>query len=335
MKVATWRGEAKFTIDEVPMPELEAGLVIVKVDSAGVCGTDVHVTQGLFTEWKPPMVLGHEFSGVIVDVGQGVPSERIGEHVVCLPQPGCGQCGPCKTWTIGHCEQLPRRAGSFAEYVMVDQNAAYILPEKLDLETASMVEPASCALSCVDSLGPQEKGFDALVIGAGLLGLFTVAFLKLRGAGRVIASEPHPIRREMARQFGADFVHDPSKSSLEETVEDLTDGTGVHVAVEAVGKPDLVAKCVELARPRGHVLMVGVSPRRSPLMIDLFEMHFKEISVRGAMGAGNSFGAALNLFPKINLEGVVGGRYPLEEIASVIQMSAAGEQVKFVIAPND
>lgn len=335
MKVATWRGKTKFTIDEVSMPKLEQGLTIVKVDSAGVCGTDVHATQGLFTEWKPPMILGHEFSGVIVEVGRGVPSKRIGERVVCLPQPGCGQCGPCRTWTIGHCERLPRRAGGFAEYTLVDQNAAYRLPENLDLETASMVEPAACALSCVDSLGPQKEGFDALVIGTGLLGLFTVAFLKLRGANKVIASEPHPIRRQMARQFGADILHDPSNSSVEEIVKELTGGTGVHVAAEAVGNPELVAKCVELARPRGHVLMVGVSPRRSPLLIDLFEMHFREISVRGAMGAGNSFGPALDLLPKIDLGGVVGGRHPLEEIASVMQMSAAGNQVKFVIAPND
>ena len=91
MKVATWRGEAEFTIDEVPMPGLEPGLAIVKVDSAGVCGTDVHVTQGLFTEWDPPTVLGHEFSGVIVEIGEGVPRGRIGEKVACLPQPG-----PCK-----------------------------------------------------------------------------------------------------------------------------------------------------------------------------------------------------------------------------------------------
>ncbi len=335
MKVATWQGEAEFTIDELPMPELEPGLAIVKVDSAGVCGTDVHVTQGLFTEWDPPAVLGHEFSGVIVDVGEGVSRSRIGEEIACLPQPGCGECNACRTWTIGHCERLPRRAEGFAEYALIDQNSAYPLPEGLDLETAAMVEPAACALSCVDSLGQQEEGFDALVIGAGILGLFTVAFLKLRGAGTVIASEPHPSRREMARQFGADVLHDPSESTVDEIVGDLTGGKGVHVAAEAVGKPELVAKCVELARPRGHMLMVGVSPRRSPLMVDLFDMHFREVSVRGAMGAGNSFGPALNLLPQIDMEGVVEGRFPLEEIAEVIEMSASGQGVKFMMAPND
>ena len=335
MKVTTWRGEAEFTIDEVPMPELEPGLAIVKVDSAGVCGTDVHVTQGLFTEWDPPMVLGHEFSGVIAEIGEGVPRGRIGEDVVCLPQPGCGECGACRTWTIGHCESLPRRAEGFAEYALVDQNAAYPLPKGLDLETAAMAEPAGCALSCVDSLGRQEEGFDALVIGTGLLGLFTVAFLKMRGAGRVIASEPNPIRREMARQFGADIVHDPSESAVDEIVGELTSGMGVQVAAEAVGRPELVAKCVELVRPRGHALMVGVSPRRAPLPVDLFEMHFREVSVRGAMGVGNSFGPALNLLPQIDMDGVVGGRYPLEEIAAVIEMSAKGQGVKFMMAPND
>lgn len=334
MKVATWRGGTEFTIDVAPDPVIKPGLMVVKIDSAGICGTDIHTTQGLY-EWDAPDVLGHEFSGVIVEVGEGVPSSRIGEEVACVPRAGCGECEACRTWTMGHCERRERRAGAFAEYVMVDQDAAYTLPDGLSLESSAMAEPAGCALSCVDMLGPQEEGFDALVIGTGIIGLFTVAFLKLRGAGRVIASEPHPVRREMARQFGADVLHDPGESSLDEVVGDLTDGKGVQVAAEAVGLPALVAKCVQLARPRGHALIVGVSPRRSPLPVDLFDMHFREISVRGAFGCGNSFRPALELLPRINLENVVGGRYPLDEIDAAFATSAAGEGVKFMMAPHD
>ncbi len=334
MKVATWRGGTEFTIDEAPDPVIEPGLMIVKIDSAGICGTDIHTTQGLY-EWDAPDVLGHEFSGVIVEVGEGVPKSRLGEEVSCVPRAGCGECDACKTWTMGHCERRQRRAGAFAEYVMVDEHAAYPLPEGLSLQSAAMAEPAGCALSCVDMLGPQEEGFDALVIGAGIIGLFTVAFLKLRGAGRIIASEPHPVRREMARQFGADITHDPAESTLDEVVGDLTDGKGVQVAAEAVGIPELVAKCVQLARPRGHALIVGVSPRLSPLPVDLFDMHFREVSVRGAFGCGNSFLPALELLPQIDLENVVGGRYPLDEIDAAFATSAAGEGVKFMMAPHD
>ncbi len=103
----------------------------------------------------------------------------------------------------------------------------------------------------------------------------------------------------------------------------------------AVGIPELVAKCVQLARPRGHALIVGVSPRQSPLPVDLFDMHFREVSVRGAFGCGNSFLPALELLPQIDLENVVGGRYPLDEIDAAFATSAAGEGVKFMMAPHD
>ncbi len=233
MKVATWRGGLEFTLDDVPHPVLEPGLMIVKVDSAGICGTDIHTTQGLY-EWDAPDVLGHEFTGEVVEVGEGVANSRIGDKVACVPRSGCGECDACKTWTMGHCERRERRAGAFAEYVLVDEHAAYPVPQDLSMEKAAMAEPAGCALSCVDMLGPQPEGFDALVIGTGIIGLFTVAFLKLRGAGRVIASEPHAVRRNMARQFGADVLHDPNESNLEEVVADLTGGKGVQVAAEAV-----------------------------------------------------------------------------------------------------
>ena len=99
MKVATWRGGTEFTIDVAPDPVIKPGLMVVKVDSAGICGTDIHTTQGLY-EWDAPDVLGHEFSGVIVEVGEGVPSSRIGEEVACVPRAGCGECEACRTWTI-------------------------------------------------------------------------------------------------------------------------------------------------------------------------------------------------------------------------------------------
>jgi threonine dehydrogenase-like Zn-dependent dehydrogenase len=226
-------------------------------------------------------------------------------------------------------------AGGFAEYVLVDQRQTNIVPDGLDPETASMTEPAACVVSCLNMIGDIEEGCDALVVGGGLLGLFTVGMLKLRGAGRVILSEPNPKRLAMGKQFGADVLNDPTTDDLTELVNDLTGGYGVKIGAEAVGVPQLVANVSKLIRPRGNLVLVGVSPQGSALPVDLYDLHYKEITVSGAFGAGDAFSEALGELPKLDLKGVVSRRYPLEEVEEAFTASAGGEGVKYMIAPND
>ncbi len=334
MQVATWRGRDEFTIDTVPDPKPGPGQLVLKVHSSGICGTDIHKTQGLFPG-TPPEVLGHEFVGPVVEIGSGVDSSMLGKIIGCTLNAACGDCAGCKTWSAMHCEREPRMAGGFAEYVLVDQRQAHVVPDGLDPETASMTEPAACVVSCLNMIGEIEQGCDALVVGGGLLGLFTVAMLKLRGAGRVILSEPNPKRLAMGTQFGADVLNDPTKDDLTELVKDLTGGYGVKIGAEAVGVPQLVANVSKMIRPRGNLVLVGVSPVGSPLPVDLHDLHYKEITVSGAFGAGDAFAEALELLPEIDLAGVVSGRYPLEEITEAFAVSAGGEGVKYMIAPND
>src|SRR5438876_10706597 len=126
MKVATWRGESRFSIDEVPDPVAGPGQVVVGIHTAGICGTDIHDTQGLFP-WTPPMVLGHEYTGVVLDVGRGVSRRLVGRTVACEPSYGCGQCAECKEGRISQC---PRgtRVGGFAERVALPASALHPLP---------------------------------------------------------------------------------------------------------------------------------------------------------------------------------------------------------------
>ena len=138
MKAQTWHGGAHFTLDDIPDPEPQAGYVLVEIDTTGICGTDVHVTQGLFPK-DPPQILGHESAGTIVDVGEGVSKDRIGQRV-CINHPAnCYECWYCRNWSVCRCEnQPPISNGYFAQYTAVTSRSAVEIPESLDLETAAL-----------------------------------------------------------------------------------------------------------------------------------------------------------------------------------------------------
>jgi threonine dehydrogenase-like Zn-dependent dehydrogenase len=332
LKAAVWLGGTRFTIEERPDPVPGPGQVVVKVDTVGVCGTDVHITQGLFPA-TPPMVLGHEFSGTIVETGKGVPKRRVGEQVAFDHSSHCGKCDNCREWTISRCQNAQRTSGGLAQYAVGPSQSAHRIPEGLDLETAALTEPASCCLSG-SFMFPMPKNAVVLVIGGGIMGQFTVAFLKRRGARTVILSEPVESRRKLGRQMGADVLNDPGAENLKDVVMRATDGRGVHLAAEVVGKPELVARCVALTRPRGNVLMIGVCPERSTLPSDLYDFHYREIGLRGAFGRGNYFKKTLELLPELNLRGAISARYPLEKAYDAIYDSGQGRGVKLVVKPN-
>ncbi len=332
MKQITWHGGENFTADTVPDPVPQPGEVVVKIDTAGVCGTDVHITQGLFPS-DPPKVLGHEFSGVISDVGQGVPVYRIGQRVVCDTTSHCSECEHCRSWSFARCERAKPSGGAFAEYSLMPASSAIVIDDSLSLEHASMTEPAACCLSGVQML-EDVKGKTALVVGTGAMGLFTIGFLRLAGAAEIIASEPVASRRRMAAQFGASVLHDPSERPLAEIVNEITNGRGVHIAIEAVGQPSLVGNCISVIRPKGQMLLIGVSPKGSSLPTDLHDMHYKEIVIRGAFGRGYAFAKTPEELAKLNLTGVISGYYPLEQAPQAIKDSASGAGIKMVVKPN-
>ncbi len=335
MKAMTWHGGNHFTLDDVPDPEVIPGFVLVEIDTTGICGTDVHITQGLFPS-EPPTILGHEGTGIIVEVGEGVSDERIGQRAVLNHSAHCFECWNCRNWNVSRCQVAPVSSnGLFAQYVALPSRTARQLPESLDIETAAMTEPAACCLSGVEMLDIPYRA-TGLVIGAGIMGLFTAAFMKTHGVETLVVSEPVKVRREMAKQFGADILHDPNDVPLEEVMAEVTDeGRGFSVTAEAVGKPQLVAACVNVTKPRGQALMIGVCPEGSPLPVDLYDMHFREIKLVGAFGRGNVFHRVPDELSKLNLENVISGTYPLADLPDAITASAEGLGVKFAIKPNN
>jgi len=331
VKTATWRGGARFTIDDVSEPAPGPGQALVAVQAAGICGTDVHATQGLFP-WTPPLVMGHEYTGVVQDVGRGVSKRLIGRAVACEPSYGCGACPECKEERVSQCPRCTR-VGGFAERVALPVANLHPLLRGLDPVTAAMTEPAACCLAGLEQFR-MPKGATVLVIGGGIMGLLTMVLAKRRGARRLILSDPIEERRAMARRVGATVVVDPTREPLRERVLALTGGRGADVVCEAVGKPELVAEALALVRPMGVLQLVGVNPKGSQLPLDLFDVHYREITIHGAFGRGRAFRRALALMPKLGVKPLVTARFPLARIEDAFAHATAGRGVKTIITPG-
>jgi L-iditol 2-dehydrogenase len=331
MKLATWRGGSRFTVDEAPEPVAGPGEVVVAVEAAGICGTDIHATQGLFP-WQPPLVMGHEYSGVVRAVGRGVNPKLVGRAVACEPSQGCGKCPACAAGRISQCPGA-RRIGGFAERVALPVSCVHTLPRGLDAVTAALTEPAACCLAGLE-MYPMPKDATVLVIGGGIMGLLTMALAKRRGAKRLILSDPLEERRAIARRLGAAVVVDPARESLPERIQALTRGRGADVVCEAVGKPELVAEALTLVKAAGVVQLVGVNPKGARLPIDLYDVHYRELRIHGAYGRGTAFRRALAMLPRLSARRLVTARFPLARVEEAFAHAAAGRGAKTVITPN-
>jgi L-iditol 2-dehydrogenase len=331
MKVATWRGGGTFSIDEAPEPAASRGQVIVSVHTAGICGTDVHATQGLFP-WQPPMVMGHEYTGIVHDVGPGVSRRLVGRAVACEPSYGCGRCPECGAKRISQCPRCTR-VGGFAERVALPLSNVHPLPRGLDPVTAALTEPASCCLAGLEQLR-IPRGATVLVLGLGIMGMLTMVLARRRGARRLIVSDPLEERRLTAKRLGAHVTIDPTRENLRQRVMALTDARGADLVCEAVGKPDLVAEALALTKPTGALQLVGVNPKGSTLPLDLWDVHFREIRIGGAFGRGTAFRRALRLMPKLGVGRLITARFPLDKIQDAFAHAAAGRGIKTVITPN-
>ncbi|HWC02847.1 MAG TPA: zinc-binding dehydrogenase [Methylomirabilota bacterium] len=331
MHVATWHGDSRFTLDDVPEPTPGPGQVLIGIHTAGICGSDVHATQGLFP-LSAPRVMGHEYSGTVLAAGRGISRSLVGRAVACEPNYGCGACGACRDGRISQCQEAVR-VGGFAERVVLPRHCVHALPEGLDPATAALAEPAACCLEGLE-MARLRRGASVVVIGGGIMGLLTLALAKARGAGTAILSDPVLSRREAAGRLGADITVDPTADNLAQVVDRATGGRGVDLACEAVGKPELLAAAARLVRPRGVVQLVGVCPKGSTLPVDLFDFHFRELTLTGAYGRGTAFRRVLPLLTRIGAGSLVTDRYPLERIADAFAHAAAGRGLKTAITPG-
>jgi threonine 3-dehydrogenase len=330
------------SLEEVPEPEPSASDVIVEVEAASVCGTDLHIH--LWDGWaagriRPPVSLGHEFAGTVVEVGADVRNVAVGDFVSAESHITCGHCSACRTGNAHLCEQTQilgvDRDGAFARFVAVPESVIWKTDRtKLPPEIATLQEPFGNAVFATSE--QDLSGRTVAVLGCGPVGLFTIAIARASGAARVLASDLHPFRLGLARTMGADGVANVAElGDIASWYREQTDGHGADVVFEMSGSPVAVADTVQIARPGGRVILFGIPSR--PVELDVAAAIFRNLTIQAVSGRRifatwyrTRFlleSGAVDLRPLITHE------YSLEDWEQVFAKLEAGEACKIVVYP--
>ncbi len=343
MTAAVLYGKEDVKIEKVPIPYLEAGEVLVKVNVALTCGTDLKVfRRGYHARMiVPPALFGHELSGVIEEVGPGVRDFRRGMKVVALNSAPCGSCFYCMKHQENLCEDLLFNNGAYAEYIKIPRRIVesnmLALPDDVSFEAAAMTEPLACALR-----GLQETGADigdtVTVVGAGPLGLMLMQVAKLSGCD-VIAVVKREEQAFAAKRFGADDVVqiDKSRDPIKDVIY-LTEGRGSDVVIEAVGRPQAWQWAVEMVRRGGAVNFFGGCANGTKVELDTNRLHYSELTLKATFHhTPETVRKAFSLITekKIRSTDYVTGEAPLSKLKQVLQqMLDRGSQIKTAIIPG-
>ena len=267
MKAAVFNEPGQpLTIENVADPSPQAGQVVIAVKRCGICGTDLHATEQHDDLLLPGTVMGHEYTGEIVEVGSGCSDDwKAGRKVAGMPSHSCGQCLPCRTGSPMQCEHNVivgmQHAGGFAEYLVLDTHNSILLPDSVDWVEGALIEPLAVGLHAVNKTS-DIRGKRVLVIGAGPVGLAVSFWCRFMGAYHITVTEPEALRRESALQFGADAVL-PSGAPADVLPEVVkASGGAPEVVFECVGIPGMIAESVEFAGQGGELVIVGFCARQ-------------------------------------------------------------------------
>ena len=322
----------KFRLEDAALPALQPNEVLVKTMSCGICGTDVHIYHGGkgSADVTPPVVLGHEFAGIVEAVGSAVSTIRVGDHVALDPNMYCGTCRPCRMGKKQNCEHLfalgVNTNGGFAQYCVCPDTQCYQLNKDIPFDVGAMAEPLACAIHGVDKAGIRS-GETVLVIGGGPIGLMMVQLAKLAGAGTVVLSEPVAMRRELGLQLGADCALDPTQEALPEA----------DVVIECVGNPRAAQQAIAAAAPGATVLLFSVPPFDATIPLPLYDIFSKELTIVGSKINPDTHQRAVNLINsgRIELAPLISHRYPLAQLEDAILMQMDSCSIKVIVHPQE
>ena len=286
---------------DLPTPTPGPGEVLVQVAACGICGSDVHGYDGSTGRRIPPVVMGHEAAGAIAAVGPEVSGFAVGDRVTFDSTVYCGACDYCAKGEVNLCNNRQvigvscaefRRAGAFAEYVIIPARIVYRLPEALSFAEAAMLEAVSVALHGV-RVSELEGGETALVIGAGMIGLLLLQAARVAGCSRVFVADIDATRLKLAADLGADETVQASGARLLQEILRLTDGRGVDVVFEAVGRNETVAGAIDCVRKGGKVALVGnIAPEVS---LPLQKVVSRQIRLQGSCASSGEYPEAIAL----------------------------------------
>ena len=326
MKAAVWYGKKDVRIEQFPEPPLQEGFVRAKVRWCGICGTDLHEYESgpimirmephPLTGIAPPVVLGHEFSGVVVECGKGVTGPKPGDRIVTNTLYTCGACYWCKRGQYSLCEKMGgiglASHGAFAEYIHVKADQCLVIPPEVEDDTAALVEPMAAAVHAVRQ-GRILEGDSVAIVGAGPIGLMALQAARIAGAGPLFSIEPSEIRRKKAAAYGA-VTLDPRDDSFREALLEHTGGVGPDVTIECVGASETGPLAVSLVRRGGRAVIMGVFSE--PSQIHFNEVVFNEKEIVGSLCYINEFETVLRLLAdgRMSGDGLISSRIVLDDL---------------------
>ena len=340
MKSAVFYGKHDLRVEEHPMPEVGPHDVLIQVEACGVCGTDVHIYEGDkgAAEVTPPTILGHEFSGVIREVGSEVKKYKAGDRVCIEPNCYCGACDPCRNGVAHFCENMMGYGttvnGGFAEYCAVDERQVYLLGENTTFEQGAMAEPVACCLHGIDMCEIQP-GQQVVIIGGGMIGLLMLQLAKLAGAAKVALLEPVENKREVGRKLGADVCIDPVK----EDVKDRLAENGmdwVNVVIECVGRPSTIEQAIEIAGNKAVVMMFGLTKPDEEIAVKPFQVFQKELVLKASYINPYTQKRALDLINsgRLDVSSMVYEVCSLDKLEEILSRPEVRAKGKYVISPK-
>jgi len=333
----------KLSVVEMPVPDIGAGDVLVRVRACGICGSDIHGYDGSTGRRIPPLVMGHEAAGVIERVGGAVGGFEAGDRVAFDSTVSCGACPFCRRGQINLCDNRTvlgvstgeyRRHGAFAEYVAVPARILYKLPDALPFERAALLEAVSVAVHAVSRRVPAP-GDTAVVVGSGMIGVLILQVLRAKGGARVIAVDLDPRKRALAIRMGSSHAIDPAERDVAATVRELTGGRGADVSFEVVGHGDTLSSAIRCLRKGGTTVLVGnLSPK---VELPLQDVVSREIDVLGSCASNGEFPESIELLARgtVNVDPIISLTAPLDEGPALFERLYGGDPalMKVIIQP--
>lgn len=311
----------EFIVTDTEIPEVKPGWVLIQVKACGICGSDVHGMDGSTGRRKPPVIMGHEASGVIQRMAPDVFGWNIGDRVTFDSTLSCGKCFYCQRGEINLCENRRvlgvscdeyRQNGAFAEYIAVPAHILYSIPENISFEKAAMVEAVSVAVHAA-TISSVQANDTAVVIGCGIIGLLCIQALKIAGCGKVIAVDQVPHKLKMAQELGADISIKAVNKEVLDLILDETHGRGADIVLEVVGIESTVNLAIDCTRKGGTVTLVGnLAPE---IKFPLQKVVTRQLKVQGSCASAGEYPQCLDLMAsgQINVDPLISKVAPLDE----------------------
>lgn len=340
MKASYFLGKGSFEVRQAPELHPGPGEVVIKNMVCGVCGTDVHIFHGEpgSADVNPPVVLGHEYSGEVVEVGEGVTALKPGDHVTVDPNIYCGECVYCRNGKKQLCETMQAvgvtRDGGFGEYSLVPAAQAFKLGDSVPYEAGAMAEPVACCLHGIDLAG-IKAGDRVCIVGGGAIGLIMLQLAKLSGASSLVLSEPNEKRRQVALSLGADAAIDPTAPDARSAYEAAL-GDGADVVIECVGNNAAVKSAFQLAKKGATIVLFSVPKVDATFDLPLFDVYKKELTIRGSFVNPDTHERAVRLINsgKLDFTSIITHRFNLDQLPEAIAMQMSSESIKVVVCPH-